>query len=109
MALPVYIPLLLMLGGSMADYDCICNYNSDLNIYTAADPKSDLLGHLYEFDCKPKSPLVSTQAYFVIQFEKQVYFAVNYWKHLIQLLLTKSITKKQINICMAEIQGPGRI
>ncbi|KAL4223037.1 hypothetical protein ACF0H5_016514 [Mactra antiquata] len=35
-----------------ADFDCICNYAVENNVYAAPDASSKILGYLYEFDCK---------------------------------------------------------
>ncbi|XP_060581151.1 uncharacterized protein LOC132737817 [Ruditapes philippinarum] len=34
------------------DYTCLCNYNVELPIYTSPDLGAQVIGYMYEFDCK---------------------------------------------------------
>lgn len=49
--------LLLMLIVGMvlvrADYDCLCSYEVETKIFDAPSDKGNIIGFMYEFDCKP--------------------------------------------------------
>ena len=56
----------------LADFDCLCNYNEELKVYSAATESSTVIGSLYEFDCKPTLDATQEHAFKGIQFEQQV-------------------------------------
>ncbi|XP_053383491.1 macrophage mannose receptor 1-like isoform X1 [Mercenaria mercenaria] len=61
-----------------ADYQCLCNYNVELPVYSNDDSASQLLGYLYEFDCKPIfAKAVKDSGFYQIQFEKKVGYIEN--------------------------------
>lgn len=69
----ILLLLFILLPVSRADYDCLCSYLEELPVYANNDLNSDILGNMYEFDCKPIYGQNSTNGLFQqIQFEHQV-------------------------------------
>lgn len=67
--------ILSFLGAVIADYQCLCNYHVEREVYTQTDSHTIPLGHLYEFDCKPTyARSADIQNWQGIQYEKQVAF-----------------------------------
>lgn len=56
-----------------ADFQCLCNYNVELNVFEKASANSQVIGYLYEFDCKPVYDKIEKDSKFqTVQFENQI-------------------------------------
>lgn len=56
------------------DYDCVCNYQIENEVYSRPNISSDVIGYLYEFDCKEVYNTTNEHDGFIpIQFDKQVW------------------------------------
>ena len=62
---------LTLIGSALADYECLCNYHVEREVYGVKDAQSQPTGYLYEFDCKPTYG-AGQQNWQPIQYEKQV-------------------------------------
>ncbi|XP_045161425.2 serine-rich adhesin for platelets-like [Mercenaria mercenaria] len=53
MELPVILVICsVIFSRCHGDYTCLCNYNVEIPVYSGADRSTQVLGYLYEFDCK---------------------------------------------------------
>ncbi|KAL4221307.1 hypothetical protein ACF0H5_019570 [Mactra antiquata] len=47
------ILLVVTVSHVTCDYQCLCSYQVELEIFAQPDPSSNVNGYMYEFDCKP--------------------------------------------------------
>lgn len=58
---------------SDADFQCACNYDTELPVFPGPDKQGTPIGYMYEFDCKALETGMSQGTdFYAIQFEKQV-------------------------------------
>ncbi|XP_053379574.1 uncharacterized protein DDB_G0271670-like isoform X3 [Mercenaria mercenaria] len=77
----IYIYLCVLLSVSMnlvlCDYKCLCNYNVEKPIYDTSSTTGDVIGYMYEFDCKPTAGDSGTNGWLAVAFENKLGFAQN--------------------------------
>ena len=66
----VLIARLLTFGA--ADYECLCNYDVEKQVYPSKSTQPSYIGYLYEFDCKATYGSTSEAQWQAIQYENQV-------------------------------------
>ena len=49
----IFMVLAFQLTLVKTDYSCLCSYDVETKIYDAASAKGNVIGFMYEFDCKP--------------------------------------------------------
>ncbi|XP_053379582.1 C-type lectin domain family 4 member F-like isoform X2 [Mercenaria mercenaria] len=54
-----------------SDYKCVCSYSVETNVYSKPSVQGDVLGYLYEFDCKPEGGQSDSQ-WLTVAFEHQL-------------------------------------
>ena len=70
--------LTCLTNSAIANYQCLCNYHTELKVYGQPNATGAKLGYMYEFDCKPIYTKGSTiKDWKAIHFEKQVSWFVN--------------------------------
>lgn len=79
------------------DYRCLCSYQVELEILEKPDPSSNVIGYMYEFDCKP--------SYQVDGLDK-AYSAVGSEGKLGYVVMTSNI---QIQTCQGSIPDIDRV
>ncbi|XP_053382478.1 mucin-5AC-like isoform X1 [Mercenaria mercenaria] len=61
-----------------ADYECLCNYNVEIPVFSKASSTGQVIGYLYEFDCKAIYAKTAKDSKFKpVQFENQVGYIEN--------------------------------
>ncbi|XP_053381813.1 aggrecan core protein-like [Mercenaria mercenaria] len=61
-----------------ADYECLCNYNVEIPVFSKASSTGQVIGYLYEFDCKAIYANSAKDSKFQpVQFENQVGYIEN--------------------------------
>ncbi|KAH3826984.1 hypothetical protein DPMN_128912 [Dreissena polymorpha] len=61
-----------LLTFTRADYECVCNYNVELEVKDHDNGHGATLGYMYEFDCKPKVSGSEHATMYEIMFEGKV-------------------------------------
>jgi len=68
----------LLLGIVYGDYACVCSYNEEINVFDQADANGNIIGQMYEFDCKPDAKMVAPQDWIAVLYQHKVgYIQVN--------------------------------
>ncbi|KAL4221819.1 C-type lectin (CTL) or carbohydrate-recognition domain (CRD) [Mactra antiquata] len=68
----IYILLLVFIVQIKGDYDCLCSYDVEREVYQTSDTGSTPIGYLYEFDCKLLLTDNPVDGWWKIAFEHQV-------------------------------------
>ncbi|XP_060593952.1 aggrecan core protein-like [Ruditapes philippinarum] len=68
--------LFTVFGNVRSDYKCVCSYSVETNVYATPSEQGDVLGYLYEFDCKPDVGQ-SDDEWFTVAFEHKLGFVKN--------------------------------
>ncbi|XP_045163705.2 aggrecan core protein-like [Mercenaria mercenaria] len=74
MEFKLVFPIVLLSCVSMVkgDYNCLCNYDVERQVYSQPDAQANPIGYLYEFDCKEIVPYEETPpGWSVVAFEHQ--------------------------------------
>ncbi|KAL4221493.1 hypothetical protein ACF0H5_019750 [Mactra antiquata] len=55
-----------------ADYACVCSYNEEIDVFDKPDLTSNVIGQMYEFDCKPDAGMTAPQNWNPVMFQHQL-------------------------------------
>lgn len=67
------VTVVVLMAFVKADYECLCSYEVEAKIYDAPSDKENIIGFMYEFDCKPTLNVANTdKRYQPIGHEHQV-------------------------------------
>ncbi|XP_053378749.1 uncharacterized protein LOC123526222 [Mercenaria mercenaria] len=62
--------LCALFQAASCDYKCVCSYIVERGVYSTPSNGSDVLGYMYEFDCKPV--VTETGSWFTVAFEHKL-------------------------------------
>ncbi|XP_060593977.1 brevican core protein-like isoform X2 [Ruditapes philippinarum] len=72
MTLTVTLVFAAFFGLASCDYKCVCNYNVEKSVQTSPSVQSNVMGYMYEFDCKPQAGVSADADWLPVAYEHKL-------------------------------------